>query len=43
MTSFETIYKIFLSSIQDYHIKNLFNEDVEVAEDLLNVFLMRAV
>lgn len=43
MTSFETIYKIFLSTIQDYHIKNLFNEDFEVADDLLETFLIRAV
>lgn len=43
MTSFETIYKIFLSTIQDYHIKRLFNEDFEVADDLLETFLIRAV
>lgn len=43
MTSFETIYKIFLSTIQDYHIKNLFNEDFEVADDLLETFLIRAI
>ena len=43
MTNFETIYKIFLSTIQDYHIKNLFNEDFEIADDLLETFLIRAV
>ena len=43
MTKFEEIYELFLNSIQDYHIKNLFNEDFEVADDLLETFLIRAI
>lgn len=43
MTAFSYIYKIFLSSIQDYHIRNLFNENVDVADDLLESFLIRGI
>lgn len=43
MTRFEDVYKIFLSSIQDYNIKKMFDEDFEIAEDLLQTFLIRAV
>lgn len=42
-TTFEEIYKLFLSSIQDYVIRKLFLEDEEIAEDLLETFLMRAI
>lgn len=43
MTKFETIYRLFLSSINDYRIRNLFKEDADVADDLLETFLMRAI
>lgn len=43
MTSFSTIYRIFLSQIQDYRIQQLFNSNVELAEDRLESFLFRAV
>lgn len=42
-TTFSDIYHIFLNSIKDYQIKALFNEDISVAEDLLETFLMRAI
>lgn len=42
-TKFEEIYHMFLNSIQDYHIKNIFVNDVEVGEDLLETFLLRGV
>lgn len=34
---------MFLGSIQDYTIKYLFEENVDIAEDMLEVFLMRAI
>ena len=40
---FSEIYHIFLNSIQDYHLKNLFQENIEFAEDMLQTFLMKAV
>ena len=43
MTKFEQIYKIFLSTIQDYHIKNLFNIDFDLGDDLLETFLYKAI
>ena len=43
MTTFDTIYGQFLSTIQDYHIKNLFVDAPDVGEDLLASFLCRAV
>ena len=42
-TEFSEIYHIFLNSIQDYHLKNLFQENIEFAEDMLQTFLMKAV
>lgn len=42
-TQFEEIYKLFLNSINDYHIRNLFKEDVSVAEDLLYTLLLRSI
>lgn len=42
-TKFSEIYHLFLNSIQDYHIKNLFKSDVNIAEDLLETFLMKAI
>ncbi len=43
MTEFGVIYKIFLGTIQDYNIKKMFNEDIELADDLLETFLFRAI
>lgn len=43
LTKFEDIYHLFLNSIQDYHIKNLFLEDQALAEDLLETFMIRGL
>lgn len=42
-TTFEEIYKLALMSIQDYRIKNLFADTPEVADELLESFLINAV
>ena len=42
-TEFSEIYHIFLNSIQDYHLKNLFKENFELGEDLLETFLIKAI
>lgn len=43
MTKFESIYSLFLATVQDYHISKLFETDLDIAEDLLQTFLIRAV
>lgn len=42
-TEFSEVYHIFLNSIQDYHLKNLFSENIDFAEDMLETFLMKAI
>ena len=42
-TKFSEIYHIFLNSIQDYHLKRIFQENIELAEDMLQTFLIKAV
>lgn len=42
-TSFEEIYELFLSKIQDYKIRNLFSVDSNVATDLCQKFLYGAI
>lgn len=42
MTSFDSIYRIFLNSIQDYRIANLFEKNLETAEDLLDTWMLKA-
>lgn len=42
MTSFDSIYRIFLNSIQDYRIANLFEKQLEAAQDLLDTWLLTA-
>ena len=42
-TKFEDIYRLFLGSIQDYHLKDMFEKNPEVAEDMMETFLKRAV
>lgn len=42
-TKFEEIYHIFLSTIKDYSLKRLFQYDLNVAEDLMSVYLIRAI
>lgn len=42
-TEFSEVYHIFLNSIQDYHLKNLFKENIDFAEDMLETFLMKAI
>lgn len=43
MTKFEEIYKLFLNSIQDYHLQNLLDENFDIFDDLLETFLIRAI
>lgn len=43
MTEFQSIYRLFLSQIQDYRIAQLFKDNVELAEDRLETYLFRAV
>lgn len=43
VTKFEEIYSIFLSTIKDYSLKSLFQYDLNIAEDLLNIYLIRAI
>lgn len=42
-TKFDEIYHIFLSTIKDYSLKRLFQYDLNVAEDLMSVYLIRAI
>lgn len=42
-TTFADIYRLFLSSIQDYKLKNLFIEDLPTAEDKLETYLLKAI
>lgn len=42
-TKFEEVYSLFLSSIQDYTIKNLFIYDIDVAQEMIEYFLLKAI
>lgn len=42
-TSFEDVYKLYLNSIQDYTIKHLFQDDIAVAMDMIEMFLIKAI
>lgn len=42
-TSFEEIYHLFLNMIQDYTIRNLFMNKIEIAKDMMQTFLVRSV
>lgn len=42
-TKFEEIYSLFLSSIQDYSIRNLFIYDIDVAQEMVEYFLLKAI
>lgn len=42
-TTFEEIYHLFLNSLQDYALSNLFKNNISVAEDMLQTFLLRAI
>lgn len=42
-TRFEEIYRLFLYTIQDFSLKNLFENDSDIAEDMMEVFLLRAI
>lgn len=42
-TTFEEIYHLFLNSLQDYALSNLFKNNITVAEDMLQTFLLRAI
>lgn len=43
MTDFNTIYPLFLNTIYDYKIKQLFIDDISNAEQLLEYYLIRTV
>lgn len=44
LTSFEEIYRIFLNSISnDYRLKKMFEDAPEVAEDMLQTWLIKAI
>ncbi len=44
MTSFTEVFRFFLGSISnDYRIKKMFLENQEIAEDMLEVWLMKAI
>ena len=43
VTYFEDIFKLFLSSIQDYNLRNMFIYDPEVAQDMMEVFLLKSI
>jgi len=42
-TTFDKIYKLFLGSIQDYKIKNIFIDDFSVGDDMLDTFLTKSI
>lgn len=42
-TPFDNIYSLFLNSIQDYSIRNLFISDLNIANDMVKYFLIRAI
>lgn len=42
-TPFGEIYSLFLSSIQDYTIKNLFASDLDSAQEMIEYFLLKAI
>lgn len=42
-TQFEEIYHLFLNSIQDYTIRNLFMNNIEIAQDMMKTFLVRSI
>ena len=42
-TKFEEIYSLFLSTIQDYTIRDLFMNDVDTANQMVEYFLLRAI
>ena len=42
-TSFDEIYHLFLSQIQDYNLRNLFNNNIDIAQDMLKTFLLRSI
>lgn len=42
-TKFEDIYRLFLGSIQDYRLRNLFKDDIPTAEDVLETYLLKAI
>ena len=43
MTSYSSIYELFLASIRDYQIDKLFEDSVESAEAYMKPFLIKAV
>jgi hypothetical protein len=42
-TTFDEVYSLFLSSIQDYSIKNLFIYDLDMAQEMIEFFLLKAI
>lgn len=42
-TKFEDVYKLFLNSLQDYTLVELFKNETEVAIDMMELFLLKAI
>ena len=42
-TTFSEIYHLFLNYIQDYTIRNLFQTNIAIADDMMQTFLVMAV
>lgn len=42
-TRFEEIYRLFLGSIQDYELQQIFTDNPEIGEEILEIFLLRAI
>lgn len=42
-TKFEDVYSLFLSTIQDYTIRDLFMNDIDTANQMVEYFLLKAI
>ena len=42
-TKFEDVYPLFLNTIQDYSIKNLFKYNIDVALEMIEYFLLKSI
>lgn len=43
MTAFQNIYSLFLSQVADYKLRDMFNYDEAIAQEMLKTLLMRSV
>lgn len=42
-TTFDEVYSLFLNSLQDYTIRNLFIYDIDIAQEMMEGFLLKAI